>query len=61
MELGRAQIITYLEKLTHQHYSDDEKRRLTLHIDELVNEGLLAKYHTRRGNVHHLRPLKTFQ
>ena len=61
VELGRAQIITYLEKLTHQHYSDDEKRRLTLHIDELVNEGLLAKYHTRRGNVHHLRPLKTFQ
>ena len=59
--LTRPEIITHLEKLCKQHFSDNEKSRLSTHLDELVGKGLLAKYHTRKGATYHLRPIKAYK
>ena len=57
VELTRAEIIAHIENVTRQHYSDEEKQRLGIHLNELATSGRLAKYHNRKGTVYHLRPL----
>lgn len=60
VELTRAEIITHIENITRQHFSYDEKRRLGAHLEALRAQGKLAKYHSRKGSVYHLRVEKAF-
>ena len=59
VEMTRAELVTHIEKVARQHFPEHEKRALATHLDALVDAGRVAKYHTRKGNSYHLRPLRT--
>ena len=61
VEMTRAEIITHIEKMARQHFSDTDKRSLSAQLDAYVEAGKLARYHTRKGNSYHLRPLKIME
>ncbi len=61
LEMTRPEIINHLEAIAHRHLSDDEKGALSDHLTKLVEEGVLAKYHKKKGMSYHLREFKRFE
>ena len=54
-ELTRAEILARIEKVSRQHFSEEERRRLYSHLKQLTDAGLLYSHDISRGKGFHVR------
>ena len=58
LELTRAEILARLEKVSRQHFSEEERRRLYNHLKQLTEEGRLHSHDISRGKGFHVREVR---
>lgn len=55
LELTRAEILERVEKASHKHFSEDDRRRLYAHLRQLTDEGRIYSHDLSKGKGFHVR------